>query len=92
MGSMFDAIVRRSSTTTNNSSRKGQFSASSTSLTTQKAKESYEAMIENEKLGEVCIAEKCFVFIGTNPQEQSLMLCALKQLVDLDRMVSLDFL
>ena len=54
----------------------------------QKAKESYETMIENEKLGDVCIVEKCFIFIGTNPKEQSLMLCALKQLVHLDRMVS----
>ena len=42
-----------------------------------KAKESYETMIENSKAGEMCIVEKCFVFIGTT--EQSLMLCALKQ-------------
>ena len=42
-----------------------------------KAKESYEAMIENRKLGELCVVEKCFVFTGIT--EQSLMLCALKQ-------------
>ena len=42
-----------------------------------KAKESYETMIENSKLGEICVVEKCFVFTGTT--EQSLMLCALKQ-------------
>ena len=51
-----------------------------------KAKESYEAMIENEKLGVICVVEKCFVFTGTT--EQSLMLCALQQITELEHMVS----
>ena len=51
-----------------------------------RAKESYERMIENEELGEICVVEKCFLFIGTT--EQSLILNALKQIATLERMVS----
>ena len=51
-----------------------------------KAKESFETMIENSKLGETCVVEKCFIFTGTH--EQSLMLCGLKQITDLERKVS----
>ena len=51
-----------------------------------KAKESYQTMITNEQFGEICVVEKCFVFIGTH--EQSLLLNALKQITDLERMVS----
>lgn len=50
-----------------------------------KARESYETMLENGKLGDVCVTEICFIFIGTNEGEQSLMLCALKQLLQLHR-------
>lgn len=52
-----------------------------------KAKDSYRCMLRNERLGETCIVEKCFVFVGTKGDEQSLMLCALKHLVDHERMV-----
>ena len=48
-------------------------------------KESHRKMVENDKLGDACAAERCFVFTGA--EEQSLMFCALKQLVDLERMV-----
>jgi len=51
-----------------------------------KAKESYEAMIENVELGDVCVAETCFILVGTNSGEQALMLNALKELVQLHRM------
>merc|ERR1712157_313662 len=51
----------------------------------KKGKEAYDIMIENVKLGEVCVAEQCFMFIGTSPGEQSLMLCALQQIVQHNR-------
>ena len=51
-----------------------------------KAKESYETMLENEELGDVCVAETCFILVGTNSGEQALMLNALKELVQLHRM------
>ena len=54
-----------------------------------KAKESYQTMIKNERLGEICVVEKCFVFTGTH--EQSLLLNALKQITDLERMVSFQY-
>ena len=54
---------------------------------TLKARESYETMLENEKLGDVCVTETSFIFIGSNEGEQSLMLCALKQLLQLHRII-----
>ena len=54
-----------------------------------RANESYEAMLKNAELGEICVAEKCFVFTGTT--EQSLMLCALQQIIQLERMVRFQY-
>lgn len=51
------------------------------------AKESHKQMLENDKLGDFCVVDKCFVFIGV--EEKCLLLNALKQLVDLQRMVSI---
>ena len=58
-----------------------------TSSVRNKAKESYSEMLRNDRLGDMCILEKCFVFIGTKLDEQCLLLCALKQLADYERMV-----
>uniref|UniRef100_A0A7S4J9G5 cGMP-dependent protein kinase n=1 Tax=Odontella aurita TaxID=265563 RepID=A0A7S4J9G5_9STRA len=51
----------------------------------RQAAEAYNAMIEADRLGDVCVVEMCHVLIGTRPEEQSLLLCALQQLVDLER-------
>ena len=79
--SMIDKIANRGTNTVKKEHRMSKSAV-------KKATESYKTMIENEKLGDVCIVEKCFILIGTNPEEQSLMLFALKQLVELDRRVS----
>ena len=83
IGNMIDKITRRSS---NDIEVKENPVVNAYVL--KQAKESFEAMVENEKLGDVVVAEKCFIFIGVNPNEQSLLLCALQQLVQLERLVS----
>jgi len=45
----------------------------------------YQAMIDAEKEGDVCIVEKCYVLTGTRLQEQSLLFCALQNLINMDR-------
>ena len=83
IGNVIDKITRQSST---DAEIKEKLDVNDFVL--KQAKDSYETMIENEKLGYVCMVEKCFIFIGINPAEQSLLLAALKQLAQLDRMVS----
>jgi serine/threonine protein kinase len=45
----------------------------------------YKAMIDAEKEGDICIVEKCYVLTGTRLQEQSLLFCALQNLINMDR-------
>ena len=49
------------------------------------AKESYRKMIENFELGYMCVVEKCYIIVGTNPENNSLLFRGLKQLVDYER-------
>jgi len=51
----------------------------------QQASSSYSTMIENDKLGEICIVEICYVFTGVEVKNLSLLFLALKQLVDSER-------
>ena len=44
-------------------------------------------MLKVEEEGDVILVEKCFVILGTIPEEQSILLCALKQVIDLERKV-----
>jgi len=46
---------------------------------------SYNTMIENEKLGEVCVREKCYILRDVKAEHLSLMLSAFKQLIDIER-------
>ena len=48
----------------------------------------YQAMIEAEKEGDVCIVEKSYVLTGTKLQDTSLFFCALQNLIDMERKVS----
>jgi len=82
IGNMFDKITRRYS-----SDFEDKATPANNAYALKQAKESYETMIENEKLGDICVVEKCFIFIGVNPAEQSLLLCALQQLVLQERLV-----
>lgn len=52
------------------------------------AAESYQEMVKNDTYGDTCLVQKCYVMIGTRPAEQSLIFCALQQIVDLEREVS----
>ena len=45
----------------------------------------YQAMIDAEKEGDMCIVEKCYVLTGTRLQEQSLLFCALQNLINMER-------
>merc|ERR1711933_21897 len=47
--------------------------------------ESYETMLENELIGEVCIVEKCYILTGVDAKSHSLLFNALQQLIDLER-------
>ena len=51
------------------------------------AKESYDEMLKVEEECDVILVEKCFVILGIMPEEQCTSLCALKQLIDLERKV-----
>ena len=48
----------------------------------------YQAMVEAEREGDICIVEKCYVLTGTRLQDQSLFFCALQNLIDMERKVS----
>lgn len=82
IGNMFDKITRR-----NGCDFEDRTNPEINAYALKQAKESYETMIENEKLGDVGVVEKCFIFIGVKPAEQSLLLCALQQLVQQERLV-----
>jgi cGMP-dependent protein kinase len=45
----------------------------------------YQAMIDADKEGDICIVEKCYVLTGTKLQEQSLLFCALQNLINMER-------
>ena len=50
--------------------------------------EAYQAMIEAEEEGDVCIVEKSYVITGTRLQDQSIFFCALHKLIQMEREVS----
>ena len=47
----------------------------------------YQAMMDAEKEGDICIVEKSYVLTGTRLQDQSLFFCALQNLIDMERKV-----
>ena len=47
----------------------------------------YQAMIDAEKDGDICIVEKSYVLTGTRLQDQSLFFYALQNLIDMERKV-----
>ena len=53
-----------------------------------RARESYQIMQKNEESGEICIMEKCFIFIGTTLEELSLMFYVMQNMIDFERRVS----
>ena len=48
----------------------------------------YQAMVDAEKEGDMCIVEKSYIIIGTLLVDQSLFFCALQNLIDMERKVS----
>mmetsp|Transcript_29122 Transcript_29122/g.42969 ORF Transcript_29122/g.42969 Transcript_29122/m.42969 type:complete len:1177 (+) Transcript_29122:347-3877(+) len=55
------------------------------------ARESYETMKENDRLGSVCVIQKCYTLIGCQPDEHVLLLGPLQQLVNSERNDLLSF-
>jgi DENN (AEX-3) domain/uDENN domain len=55
------------------------------------ARESYDTMKENDKLGSICIVEKCYTLIGCQPDEHVILLGPLQQLIDSERAEILDY-
>lgn len=51
------------------------------------AAEAYKVMNDYDKGGDICIIEKCYIMIGTQLREQSLVLSALQKFVDVEREV-----
>mmetsp|Transcript_37668 Transcript_37668/g.112823 ORF Transcript_37668/g.112823 Transcript_37668/m.112823 type:complete len:584 (-) Transcript_37668:22-1773(-) len=51
----------------------------------KRGEEAYRAMVEADKLGDVCLTEKAYVLSGLLPDDQALMLTALQQMVDFER-------
>lgn len=49
--------------------------------------DAYQAMVDAEKEGSICIVEKSYVLTGTRLQDQSLFFCALQNLIDMERKV-----
>ena len=54
-------------------------------------REAFQAMLDAEDHGDICIAEKSYVITGTPLQDQSLFLCGLQNLIDMERLVSSNF-
>jgi len=54
----------------------------------QQASVSYSTMVENAKLGEICLVETCYVFTGVKEKNISLLFVTLKQLMDSESNVS----
>mmetsp|Transcript_34190 Transcript_34190/g.58052 ORF Transcript_34190/g.58052 Transcript_34190/m.58052 type:complete len:336 (-) Transcript_34190:1497-2504(-) len=48
----------------------------------------YQAMVNAEKDGDICIVEKSYVLTGTRLQDQSLFFCALQNLIDMERKIN----
>jgi hypothetical protein len=48
----------------------------------------YQAMLDAENDGDICIVEKSYVITGTPLNYQSLFFCGLQNLVNMERMVS----
>ena len=57
----------------------------------EKARVSYETMKKNDRLGSVCIVEKCYTLIGCEPDEHALIMGPLHQLIDSERKETLEF-
>jgi hypothetical protein len=55
------------------------------------ARESYETMKENDRLGSICVVEKCYTLIGCQPDEHALLLGPLQQLINAERSEILEF-
>ena len=53
--------------------------------TIERARESYETMKENDRMGSICVVEKCYTLIGCQPDEHVLLLGPLQQLVNSER-------
>jgi DENN (AEX-3) domain len=49
------------------------------------ARESYETMKENDRMGSICVVEKCYTLIGCQPDEHVLLLGPLQKLIDAER-------
>lgn len=49
------------------------------------ARESYEKMKENDRMGSICVVEKCYTLIGCQPDEHVLLLGPLQQLINSER-------
>ncbi|KAL9183930.1 hypothetical protein ACHAXT_002016 [Thalassiosira profunda] len=50
--------------------------------------ESYQAMLDAAKEGDICIVEKSYVLTGTSLKDQSLFFCALQNLIDMERKIN----
>ena len=50
-------------------------------------REAYQAMIDVEEDGDICIVEKSYVITGTSLQDQSLIFCGLQNLINMERLV-----
>ncbi len=48
----------------------------------------YQAMIDSDKEGDMCIVEKSYIIMGTRLADQSLVFYALQNLIDMERKVS----
>lgn len=48
----------------------------------------YQAMIDSDKEGDMCIVEKCYIIMGTRLADQSVVFYALQNLIDMERKVS----
>jgi len=46
---------------------------------------SYKKMVENSKLGDALIVERCYVLLGTQPQYHSLLFSSLQKLIEYEQ-------
>lgn len=57
--------------------------------TSAAASQAYRYIAEAERLGEICVIERCYVLVGTKSTDHALLFYALQQLIDIEREVRL---
>jgi hypothetical protein len=88
------SLVRYTSTRSCSSATEGDTesvrrNSQNNNATSAAASQAYKYTAEAEKLGDICVVERCCVLVGTKSTDHALLFYALQQLIDIEREVCL---